>query len=278
LRLDPNAVGAHWALALLEPWGDYAARERHQAAALTAAPNHPEALFGMGMLMCSVGRMTHGRSFVFRAAELDPLLPGPKYWRASALLQLDRMDEGVEQLDEIVARWPHMAGSCLTLVAQWRDWDRFDRYKEAGASGANPRVFAENVSFGEQLRHPDPAVGAHAVERARRIVERTGTIPINRLTALAAFGLKDQAFEIADQASFDHLFDPSGPPPGEGFATSILFMRTSHPDLIDDERFVVLCARLGFVRYWNESGHLPDFVDTVPYDARAAIRRASGHA
>jgi adenylate cyclase len=276
LRLDPNAVGAYSALASLEPWGDYAARERHHAAALAAAPNHPEALFAMGVLMGSVGRMTHGRSFVFRAAELDPLLPGPKYWRASAMMQMGRVEEAGEQLDEIVARWPHMAGVCLTLAAQWSDWDRVDRYKQAGDSAANPRVFAENVAFGEQLRHPDPAVAARAVDRARGIVERTGTVPINRLTALAAFGLKDEAFEIADQASFDHLFDPSGPPPGEGFATSILFMKTPHPDLIDDERFVGLCGRLGFVRYWNESGQFPDFADTAPYDARDAIRRASG--
>jgi hypothetical protein len=46
--------------------------------------------------------------------------------------------------------------------------------------------------------------------------------------------------------------------------------------MIRDPRFLQLCAKLGLVRYWLESGSWPDCADVVPYDFRAEARRLAG--
>jgi hypothetical protein len=42
-----------------------------------------------------------------------------------------------------------------------------------------------------------------------------------------------------------------------------------------DPRFAGVCARLGLVDYWRESGHWPDCAQEVPYDFRAACAKAA---
>ena len=52
---------------------------------------------------------------------------------------------------------------------------------------------------------------------------------------------------------------------------------TSHnKPMIDDPRFVRLCARLGLARYWVDRDRWPDCVDQVAYDFRAEARRLAG--
>jgi len=47
----------------------------------------------------------------------------------------------------------------------------------------------------------------------------------------------------------------------------------SHRAVIDDMRFVGLCAKIGLCDYWVTSGYWPDCADEVPYDFRAEARR-----
>jgi hypothetical protein len=48
------------------------------------------------------------------------------------------------------------------------------------------------------------------------------------------------------------------------------------PEIRNDPRFVLLCARLGLVEFWITSGRWPDCADEVSYDFRAECHKARG--
>jgi hypothetical protein len=83
-------------------------------------------------------------------------------------------------------------------------------------------------------------------------------------------GMLDEVFALIDEASYDFMLDPDGPPPGD--IRGLIFAERNRA-MIDDPRFVRLCARMGLTRYWIATGHWPDCADEVPYDFRAEAER-----
>jgi tetratricopeptide (TPR) repeat protein len=76
LKLDPRRGGAYRALAMLEPWGHHAKREKLLLQALEVAPRDPAALTDMSDFCWGVGRFRDALSYAEAACELNPLMPG----------------------------------------------------------------------------------------------------------------------------------------------------------------------------------------------------------
>ena len=112
--------------------------------------------------------------------------------------------------------------------------------------------------------------------RARAVVQETGTLPLNVLGMLELYGFRDEAYELVETASFDHMSRPDGPLPTTAVGPHVIFDAYREGGLVRDPRFLRLCAKLGLVDYWLETGAWPDCADKVPYDFRAEARRLEG--
>jgi hypothetical protein len=109
----------------------------------------------------------------------------------------------------------------------------------------------------------------------RNQLSRTGSVRLDSLFAAVQLGLKEEVFQAVDEASFAPMFETQGPLAG-GWSPGLLFMTQANRAMIEDPRFVGLCAKLGLCDYWLRSGLWPDCADEVPYDFRAESRRLAG--
>jgi TolB-like protein len=274
LRLDPARSEAAVALANLEPWGAFLARERPLLRQLELSPNDPVLLMYLGEFYSNVGLRREALTYADRARTLDPMLPAAQAGYAGHLLELGRTHEGWAVFEDVCRRWPQFIAEAVLWSAAQRDWARFERWVTEGSDGpaAKVPIFGALVAYGRQLRNPDPALAAAYLAGVRAQFEQTGRIGLDVFCTLDDFGLTDEAFALAERASFAHMFDPDGRHPGGGYAVAILFS-TLNGQRARDPRFVALCAKLGLCEYWVGSGRWPDCADRAPYDFRAEARR-----
>ena len=61
-----------------------------------------------------------------------------------------------------------------------------------------------------------------------------------------------------------------------GFNFDFLCATSHNRAMIDDPRFLRLCAKLGLVDYWVGQERWPDCAEGTPYDFRAEARRLKG--
>ena len=88
-------------------------------------------------------------------------------------------------------------------------------------------------------------------------------------------GLVDEALDLAERASFAHMFDPDGPLPSGNYPGVMLGPWSAAQQ---NPRFIDLCDRLGLCAYWAQSGRWPDCVDWTPYDFKALARGSAASA
>jgi len=282
LSLDPTRGLAHLALAFLEPWSAHARRELLIDRALAADENSALLRIWRALHLTYVGRSQAALAEGRRAAALDPLLPFGKVALVSPLAQLGRYGESLELWD----RWVGEAIPTITFSAPLvhaaiaGDWERFDRYDVLLPPGQPlfPQADGDRQvrRFFSILRSNDREAMLRSLARARALVRETGTLPLNALDQLEIFGLRDEAFELAEVASFDHMSRPDGPLPMTAFGPNVIFEHLRDGGLPADPRFLRLCAKLGLVSYWLDTGNWPDCADTVAYDFRAEARRVAG--
>jgi TolB-like protein len=278
LRLDPACGGAYEALAMLEPWGAYLARETLLQRALDVSPNEPGVLTTMSTFCWSVGRIRDSLSFAERACVQNPLFPAARLAVAQMQGYMGAYDLSLRLHREIRRRWPDnyaVAQSLLNYACTLRFWSYFD---EAAAdvgrfSGTQREQLEAAVKYGENLRGVDPAPRMKQLERVRARVAATGTLALNRLAQLCVYGFEAEALDLAEAASFDHVFDPDGPLPGSIFP-GVLFGPWS--SFNRDPRFMQLCRRLGLCDYWVQSGRWPDCAGHLPYDFKGEAARVCG--
>jgi TolB-like protein len=283
LTLDPGAGVAYTALGHLAPFGRYQEREILYGKALAASPTDPQILNETANLLRVVGRTREALPIFEQACDLDPL-----YWpaarsRADTLHEVGRREEALKAEDACLARWPEAPGivnDAIVHAAEGPDWNRFDALvaKVAARGFESPRLRAL-IEYYEHLRRPDPAYVERTLRAARRDLARTGTVLIGQLLGLHSLGAEEAAFELVDQASFAHMFDPDGPPPAGGYTPAVMWLPLYAP-MRCDRRFVDLCAKLGLCDYWVKSGRWPDCADegVLPYDFKAACERRAGAA
>ena len=280
LRLDPGAGGAYSALALLEPPGRHLDRGRLIDKALAVAPNNPSVRGAMGAHLFIVGRHRESLGFARQAYELDPLFQSGAYALAAQTGIAGDYEESQRLFDSFRAKWPTYLGltvMALSLAAWNRDWDRFEAVaKQAEAAGLEGPQLYWAVRTGRASRHPDAETAASLSRGLLNQLSRTGTVRLDSLFAASQLGLVQEAFQAIDEASFAHLFEAEGPLPAGGWSPGLLFMPFANRAMIEDTRFVGLCAKLGLCDYWVESGRWPDCAGWVSYDFEAEARRMAG--
>ena len=275
LRLDPKRGGAYEALARLEPWGAYGAREQLLQKALALAPNDPVVRTEMSSLCWSVGRFHEALAHAQRACELNPLMPAARLQVAQMLTYVGEYEASIRMFEEVYLRWPGNFEVLLSLLnnsASLGFWDVHNRFlpEAAAFEGWQSKFLQESLRYTEALASGEAAQAEDVAERYAAILARTGSLPLNYIEALSALGLVDRAFELAERASFDHMFEldgglPSGSTPGTVLGPWSALNKTP--------RFVALCDRLGLCAYWGETQRWPDCVDWAPFDFKAEVRR-----
>ena len=275
LRLDPRAGEAYGALAMLEPWGAYGAREKLLKQALSAAPNDPAALTDMSNFCWSVGRFRDALRLAEQACELNPLMPAARLVVAQMRTYVGDYEAANRMYRDLHQRWPRNSAiliAVLNFSASLEFWETYNELVEAvktfeGWEAAHLRA---TMRYANALASDDPQVRHEFLDRFSAQLAKTGTLPLNYLEGLSALGFTDEAFALADRASFDHMFDPDGPVPSGYFPGTILGRWSA---LNKTPRFIDLCHRLGLCSYWTQSDHWPDCTDWAPFDFKAEVRR-----
>jgi len=275
LSLDPRRGGAYIALALLEPWGAYAVRERLLKRALEAAPRDPTALTEMSTFCWTVGRFREALGLAEQACELNPLMPSARLQVAQMRTYVGDYDASIRMLAELHHRWPQNAGILLSLTnfaATLGYWEAYDAAVGAIETfdGWQGRDLKATRAYAETLRSNDPAMLADRLRRYTELLEKTGTLALNLVEAISQMGMADQALALAERSSFSHIFDAEGAPPSGYFPGTVLGRWSA---LNKTPRFVDLCDRLGLCAYWMRSDAWPDCVEWAPYDFKAEVAR-----
>ena len=275
LRLDSHRGGAYEALARLEPWGAYAAREKLLQEALAASPNDPSALTDMSTFCWSVGRFREALELAERACELNPLMPAARLQVAQMLTYVGDYEASIRMHEEIYRRWPgnfDILMSLLNFSCSLGFWDVYRSYLDEieHFTGWQRTYLRESIRYADALASGDPAFAQDLLDRYSGLVTKTGSVPLNYVEAISALGLVEGAFELAERASFAHMLDPDGPLPSGSFPGTVLGRWSA---LNKTPRFIDLCDRLGLCAYWNETGRWPDCVDWAPFDFKAEVKR-----
>jgi len=270
LALDPQNLEALTArLFIVPPFGDFAEGD----ASLEAVRRVPgSGLWGgyVGWYLRTMGRMEESLEATEQAYRLDSLDPMTTNMLALARMAVGRVAEAVPLYEDLVERVPDMSfpvASLLRAYAFLEDWPSVDRLL-AIAERRQLREFEEGLLFIHAKRDPSTGNIAAWMSGVREQFARTGSVDIARLVYSAHLGLVDEAFQLAETARLGpsgSKGDVMGP---DGYRTSLLF-QASMPELRDDPRFVRLCARLGLVAFWAQSGKWPDCAAQVPYDFQA---------
>lgn len=209
------------------------------------------------------------------AYRLDPLHPMSANLVALARMAAGRVAEAVPVYEDLVERLPAMSfpvSSLLRCYAFQQDWRAVDRLLEL-ATKHQLREFQDGLPFIRTKRDPSPTNIAAWRGALEGQVETTGHVDVSRLVYSAHLGLVDEAYRAAETARLGPAGtgdDIMGP---DGYRTSLLF-QAGMPELRNDPRFARLCARLGLVEFWLETGKWPDCVDEVPYDFKAECEKA----
>jgi TolB-like protein len=274
LKLDPRRGGAYEALALLEPWGAYAQRERLLEQALAASPNDPDVLTEMSQFAWSVGRFRIALRFAERARELNPMMPAACLQVAQMRAYVGDYAGSVRMHWELHRRWPRNYTILVDLLNTAGPLGFPDEYREAldgiqHFEGYQGYFLRETRRFVDTLHSGDPELVAEILRRHTRLLEKSGTLPLNYLVALRMLGLTEEAWDLAAQADYTHVFDPDGPLPSGYFPGTIM---GPWSELNRDPRFIDLADRLGLCVYWSRSDRWPDCVEWTPYDFKTLAR------
>ncbi len=279
LRLDPGCGLAHAALGMLLPWGDYEGRETALGRALTIGPRDPQTAVEMGWFLTNVGRIEEGLRYAAQSLELDPLNGAAANIYSQLLAFVGRYDESQRSyavFRETLPFSPVFTMAPLGHASLKGDWKASDDLREAAVrlewSG---KYVAQALAAADILRDPTPKGRERILAAIRERIEKTGTVPLGALVIAYKKGLADEVFSFIERASFAHLFDGDGPPPAGNYSPGVIFDRTANFEMMEDIRFVGLCAKLGLCRYWVKTGRWPDCAGdgVLPYDFKAECRR-----
>jgi TolB-like protein len=275
LALDPHNPDAIVAqLFVMPPFGRFlegdAILER-----LRAAPVSAEGRGYVGWYLRTTGYVREALEETERAYRLDSLAPMAANGLALARLAAGRIEEAVPLYEDLVERVPEMSfpvSSLLRVHALRSDWAAVDRLL-ALAEKRQLREFQDGLAFIRAKREPTAGNLAAWRDALDAHVRGTGCVDVSRLVYAAHLGLLEDAYHAAEHACLGPRGaddDVMGP---DGYRTSIMF-QAGMPELRNDPRFARLCARLGLVEFWLETGKWPDCAEEVPYDFRAECAKA----
>jgi TolB-like protein len=275
LALDPQSVDALTArLFVIAPFGRFA--EANAALeAVRRAPGSGDGQKHVGWFLRTMGLVRESVVDAERAYSADALNPMSANGVALARMAAGHVEEAVPVYEDLIARVPDMSfpfSSLLRAKAFLGDWVAVDEMLKLAAE-RQMSGFEDGLAFIRIKRDPTPENVGSWRTALEAHVSKTGCVDVSRLVYAAHLGLVEEAYAAVDNARLGPVGtsdDMMGP---DGYRTSLLF-QVGMPELRNDPRFVDLCARLGLVEFWMETGKWPDCADEVPYDFRAECEKA----
>jgi hypothetical protein len=193
------------------------------------------------------------------------------------LCAVGRYDDSRRAFAEFRGRWPQLSvfiSAPMTLAATVGDAAELESLRELAAGFSNPPPhLQEALRRSATLWEPTARRRQGIVERLREQVAQNDTPDVGLLLLAHQVGLAEEAFAIIEAASFSQVYSEDGPPPTGKLSPGIIFDRTTSLSMIEDPRFVGLCAKLGLCEYWSVTGQWPDCAAYTPYDFKAEVRR-----
>jgi TolB-like protein len=270
------AVSVNW-----RPWcGAWTDCETRLRRALAEAPHVIPLMTTLGSLLAHAGRMSEALEYVKAIYEREPLQAIHAMWYAARLLSSGRGDEASTLYENICRRWPSVAICWRLLVTNAAYSGRWDVVEQWTTPDHVARVAhnRKEVEYAfdtiRMLRDPGDPGRAALLHEVRDRLARTGRVRLEDIAYASRFCDVDALYGLIDQASFAHLADASQGHDVDDGAYQMLFASFG-VRLRDDPRFVTLCARLGLVTHWIETGRWPDCAAHTPYDFRAEAHRAA---
>jgi len=279
-RLDSGLGQTRTVRSDLEPYAAFARREALLREALDITPGDAECLNAMCGFLGLVGRRREARIYADDAIARDPLFP-PAFDLRVAVWDEDYPTRQA-WWDTQRAKWP--AYFPFSVAAAWSaaaegDWPKYDEL----VAHARAQPFSEplkqvmRITFlaSAALREGDTAYFDQIIIEMETDLERTGSVPLHYAWSGARFGKLEEVFALLERASFDVVLEPlGGGRLTSGWTPGLIFSPDVNSAMMADPRFVRLCAKLGLVGYWLDTGKWPDCADAVPYDFRAEARKS----
>jgi TolB-like protein len=251
IKLDPQDAGVYAILSDLETPYDYHAREALLLRGIKFA-RHPKqplgALYGYeATLLSSVGRLREALPFQLVARATDEWGPPKTAQLARLYANMGNLAAARIWIEKGVRLWPNHSG--IRRVQQYIVGfygepgdalalaDRLDRQ-----SGSVWRSFIE-----ARATH-SPGQIASAARGIREAADQNKISAETEIMMLAGLGESGQAIEAANLALDRH----------QQMQPWFLFSPVTR-NLRQDPGFVDLASRLGLIKYWRETGKLPDF-------------------
>ncbi len=280
-ELDPSLAGPYRTLAILKPaFAEHGEKIRLSKRGMDLAPNEALSSTNLAGALATVGRFREAVPHILRAASLEPMSPFNAGAGANSLFVTGRHEEAMAMNDDAIARQPpHF----MLLHNKFNFLHALERYTEAAAfldaelaTGVSPIAeFSGQLQF--LLRLPTLSDDArHAIFRSLLEPSQDPVLRVPLCQLAARWGSRDLAYE--------HLFRAleSGRPIGllrssQGGINRAYLLANFYisKGLCLDTRFPSLCARVGLVEYWRESGHWPDCAEEVPYDFKVECEKAA---
>ena len=215
----------------------------------------------------SVGRMSDSVDAAQAGIELEPGSAYTRYQYILALIYAGRFSKATADIANARKKWPN------EHVIDLADYTLQFRYGDAKAAlGLLPQVasssdanMAVDRAYLEARLDPTPTRIDEAISALTPLPGDEPRARNDVLEALGAFGRIDQAYQLLEDARFQPFVD-----------RGILF-RPDFARVRADPRFIRVAARLGLVRYWQQSGYWPDFCGTekLSYDCKKEAAKYS---
>ena len=230
-------------------------------------------LFRYGQFLVSTGRVAAGYEQQAGAYALDPLDPMFAAFHGHNVWAKHSRADGRKILEDAAARAPeNIFLWYMRLNTALLDAD-FETAKKLRADGATlfPGVTQSHAyRSGEMMQSvmaaPSPEAFIKLGEDFTAMAETEPSAALDLAVALAvlgftlpALGIFEEALDNVDAWRASAL---EAVRPHIGYETALLFIDATR-GLRMERDFVRLCARLGLVRYWRDSGNWPDCVEEV---------------
>ena len=276
-ELDPRMAVSHIALSLLEPFAAYGRREALVDEALMYAASDSVALMEKSVILSTVGRFADSLAAARGAATVDPAMASAH--GRCGILQLFVGDwrGGHAELDDVRARWPgygvNLAAPAAAHEGNWAKLDEIARHAAEHGVNTSSGLGATTLMFAQAVRTGDVGFTNLVQGIAESEVARLGAAGLEKLYVLATLGRVDAAYNLAERSSYAAMFEQGTFYMAGGHNIDFLCSTSHNRAMIDDPRFMRLCARLGLADYWVDTDRWPDCVDETPYDFRLEARR-----
>jgi hypothetical protein len=214
--------------------------------------------------LMSVGRMSDSVQAAQRGVELEPSTPYARSQYIFSLFYSGQFSKANVDIAEARRKWPD------DPVIDYTDFSLQLRYGDPRAALALlPRVADSDAEMAPYRKviaarlDPTPAkiddaIAAFNVRWSNDLSARNKV-----LSVLGAFRKVDEVYKMLEDPAFQHFVNK-----GTLFRPDFAAVRA-------DPRFMQIAARLGLVRYWQQTGYWPDFCasERLPYDCKAEAKK-----